>query len=404
MKRDDLFTTLHDQYNTFSFAIQDPEAFHHDVYEISHDADTIDDFHRLLADRRRQRLLEIDQSLESLAVEIIANPKLMASEQWQHALQLFRTKSFDSLVRFFASYLPDDYLDCRDSRRTYSSSTSFSEAASVDTDITTASSAVGVDDSAFPLILDADLCPDGPVMTDEPCSFEPVHAHVDVVLDACFTSRCVEAPLSPPESEPTLAEETVSSPTDLDLQGYGSTSPPSRSMSFSGSESGVFGPGLLRTSLIHDDETSQSDCDSAATSVSDCAESQSSFESIDPKPQAALASLFESDYEDEFPPAQFPEDDLDVLGDYYDIPESDTPTPRAGSEAIATSYVQYKSVMARRLPSPHRSSSPKSTRTLRGECNGVSGMRRTPEEAQSKIQKLSPDFARKRPKARIRVD
>lgn len=53
-------------------------------------------------------------SLETLAVEIIANPKLIGSEQWQHALQLFRTKSFDSIIRYFASYLPEDYLDRHD--------------------------------------------------------------------------------------------------------------------------------------------------------------------------------------------------------------------------------------------------------------------------------------------------
>ncbi|ETS06925.1 hypothetical protein M419DRAFT_121743, partial [Trichoderma reesei RUT C-30] len=111
LKRDDLFTTLHDQYNTFTYTLQDPEAFHHDVYEISHRADTAEEFHRFMAARQRQRLSELEESLETLAVEIIANPKLIGSDQWQHALQLFRTKSFDSIVRYFASYLPHDYLE-----------------------------------------------------------------------------------------------------------------------------------------------------------------------------------------------------------------------------------------------------------------------------------------------------
>lgn len=157
MKRDDLFTTLHDQYNTFSYTLQDPEAFHHDVYEISRDADTVDEFHRMMADRRQMRLRELNESLETLAVEIIANPKLMATEQWTHALQLFRTKSFDSIVRYFASYIPDDYLDHHDTHSTSSSST-FSESDTIST------AASCVDDVPSPFT-DDEFFPNGSVMT-----------------------------------------------------------------------------------------------------------------------------------------------------------------------------------------------------------------------------------------------
>ena len=166
LKRDDLFTSLHDRYNTFSYTIQDPEAFHHDVYEISRDADSSDEFHRLMADRQRQRLHELHESLESLAVEIIANPTLMASDQWQHALQLFRTKSYDSIVRFFASYLPDHYLDRHDARST---SSSFSEA---DTTYTASTKASSVGDAPCPFLDDDDFFPNGPAMTQEPCPFD----------------------------------------------------------------------------------------------------------------------------------------------------------------------------------------------------------------------------------------
>ena len=55
MKRDDLFSKLHGEYNTVLSAIQDPEAFHHDVWEISRDATTTDEFHRLMASRQRRR-------------------------------------------------------------------------------------------------------------------------------------------------------------------------------------------------------------------------------------------------------------------------------------------------------------------------------------------------------------
>ncbi|ETS84543.1 hypothetical protein PFICI_02568 [Pestalotiopsis fici W106-1] len=109
LKREDLFTTLHDQYNTFPSSIQDPEAFHHDVWEISNTASTQDEFHALLADRKELRLRELNETLESASFEIIANPKLIGTEQWQFAIQLFRTRSLDSLVRYFASYLPESH-------------------------------------------------------------------------------------------------------------------------------------------------------------------------------------------------------------------------------------------------------------------------------------------------------
>ncbi|KAI1251968.1 hypothetical protein MGN70_006540 [Eutypa lata] len=109
MKRDELFTTLYDQYNTIPSAIQDNEAFHHDVYEISNVATNTDEFHRLLADRKEQRIRELNGTLESASLEIISNPSLIGTQQWQHAVQLFRTRSLDSLVRYFASYLPDDH-------------------------------------------------------------------------------------------------------------------------------------------------------------------------------------------------------------------------------------------------------------------------------------------------------
>jgi hypothetical protein len=51
----------------------------------------------------------LNETLESAAFEIIANPTLIGTEQWQHAVQLFRTRSLDSLLRYFASYLPSDH-------------------------------------------------------------------------------------------------------------------------------------------------------------------------------------------------------------------------------------------------------------------------------------------------------
>ncbi|KAH7169640.1 uncharacterized protein B0J16DRAFT_351784 [Fusarium flagelliforme] len=110
MKREDLFTKLHDQYNTYQSPIQDPDAFHHDIFEISQEANSPAEFHHLVTHRRQQRLRELNDTLESASFEIIANPLLVGTLQWQHAVQLFRTNSLDSLVAYFASYLPTDHL------------------------------------------------------------------------------------------------------------------------------------------------------------------------------------------------------------------------------------------------------------------------------------------------------
>lgn len=109
MKRQDLHTKLQDQYNTVTLSIQDPDAFHNDVCEISKKAVDLHEFHRMLEQRKQLRLDQLNESLQSASVEIIANPKLIGTNQWEHAIQLFRTRSFDSLVRYFASYLPEDH-------------------------------------------------------------------------------------------------------------------------------------------------------------------------------------------------------------------------------------------------------------------------------------------------------
>ncbi|KAH7156452.1 hypothetical protein EDB81DRAFT_880770 [Dactylonectria macrodidyma] len=377
MKRDDLFTKLHDQYNTFSFNIQDPEAFHHDVYEISRNADTTDEFHRLMADRQRQRLTELHESLESLAVEIIANPKLMDSEHWQYALQLFRTRSFDSIVRYFASYLPDNYLDQHETASV--SSSTYSETNSVKTESTSASS---VDDASLPRFFGDDEF----VMTKEPLS---IHTNIR-------SSSVVEAPLSPPNSEAMHSDSCACSPAaDLESHGY-SSNPPSRSMSFSGSESGPFVPDLKRSHVDDDDETSQSDdCESAVTS--DCAESPSSMaKTIE---EEHVHDDFDEDFEDEFPVAQFPEDAIDAFDFNNDTLDSDTPTPR--QETIASCYIEYKSVVSRRIPSPHRRSPSPSPRYHRSSLMEI---RRSPDESLSKIQKPTPDPIRRRAVGRRRLD
>lgn len=398
MKRDDLFTTLHDQYNTFSYTLQDPEAFHHDVYEISRDADTVDEFHRMMADRRQMRLRELNESLETLAVEIIANPKLMATEQWTHALQLFRTKSFDSVVRYFASYIPDDYLDHHDTDST-SSSSSYSESDTIST------AASCVDDVPSPFA-DDEFFPNGSVMTSEqPCSIKNNARHEHHLCE----------PLSPPPSEAAQSEPSVSSPPSVaDSNDYSANSP-SRSMSFSGSESRHLVSSLMQQRYIEEDyeQTLQfDDCGTANTSVCESVESPSASDEMDEPSltQRKAGEDFGFDEDEEFPTAQYPDDEFDYL-DFahnpptHDTPASDTPTPRP--DVPFASHMVFRSIVSKKTPLSsihHRSSSPKSFLANRGAGSPSREVRRSPEESSSKIQKIVQDFTKKRPKSRRRIN
>jgi hypothetical protein len=380
-KHSDLTTTLHDKYNTFTSTIQDPEAFHHDVWEVSNEAESTEDFHRLMSERRDQRMQELNDTLETLAVEIISNPKLLDSKHWKYALQLFRTRSFDSIVRYFASYLPEDYDD---HRAPSSASSSFSEAHSEHTTHTT-STASSVDESPFTTFLDKDS--DAFVMTEEPCSLH------DDSVDHC--SSALGAPLSPPESEPFADQRSVS-----DVDSHRSTNPPSRSMSFSGSESEVFVHTFIHRHRDHEVDSMSDECDTAAASLTDGAESHSSLDSADHDQPLTPIHDYEDD-EYDVPPAQFPEDAFDTFDDFepYDTLDSDTPTPR--QETIANSYIEYKSMISRRLPSPHRR--PASPKSIRSEGSHLTlSSRRSPEESASKIQKPTADAFKQKQKSRIR--
>ena len=108
LKTDDQFKGLHNTYNTFPSSIQDPQAFHHDLLELSLIATTREELYKELASRRQKRLLELNGSLGSLSDEIVANPTLMGDAHWHHAIQLFRTGSLDSLVSYFTSYLAEN--------------------------------------------------------------------------------------------------------------------------------------------------------------------------------------------------------------------------------------------------------------------------------------------------------
>ncbi|WQF87023.1 hypothetical protein CDEST_12037 [Colletotrichum destructivum] len=402
MKRDDLSTKLQDEYNTIPSNIQDPEAFHHDVYEISRIADTADEFHRMMADRKEQRLKELNASLDLAAVEIIANPKLVGTGQWSYALQLFRTRSLDSLVRLFSSYLPDDYSCTQGYYATSSSGASFSDRCSSRTASTNLSSLDDVDGPCF--FNDDD---EKPVMTHE-----PLHISTSISSSAITT----ELPPSP-RSMTMQSDTSTSSPIDHERDYVLHTLTPARTLSFSGSESGRF-QGRRLQCLEHDDEdddeeedTSQSeDPDSLTTSVSDLDEHRLTRESTvdEEQPNEYTESAIEDDdCEDEFPTTQLP---FDLFDD--DVMESsETPTPKqetttpmtiTTTTSAAASYLDSKSSF-RSIPPSFRASSPKIPHLRRRDASPAKSSissstmsRRSPDEAACRIQKPQPDAVRVR--------
>lgn len=386
MKREDLFTKLHDQYNTFTFTIQDPDAFHHDVYELSTEACSQDEFHRLMAERRQQRLNELNESLQSAAIEIIANPKLIGSEQWSFAIQLFRTRSFDSLVRYFANYLPDGYLDRHtDTDAASTISSSFTEDNhSVYTESTSASSVGDADGPHF--------FPDH--VEEKPIS--PTPGHLLRINTSIKMVDSTELPPSP-RSMTMQSDSAVSSPTESHHHDFAlHRITPARSLSFSGSESEAFGGG--RRSGMSEGEAEEGveeEEEEEETSQQDELDFES--HSIDTIHQSIEYSHHTSEYivadeeeDEEYPPAQLPGDIFDNVIDSIESDPAETPTPRP--EPHLTSYLDLKNTPTiRRIPSPFRENTNKNRSYHSGSPKGI---RRSPEEATCRISKPLPDTAR----------
>lgn len=374
MKRDDLFTSLHEQYNTVTFSLQDPEAFHHDVLELSNHAETATELHQLLAERKEQRTKEINDCLESLAVEIIANPLLMGTDQWQHAVQLFRTKSYDSIVRYFASYIPEEYVDEQCSSPVSEISTDEEHST-----CTTSTKITDVEDMSQ-FYDEDDFFPNGPVMAVEPCS-----------VDA-------QGPLSPPHSEAALSEMS-------DDASYPSTGRSSRSASFSASEPDRLSGFFSHLSKHDDDIASQSDSgETTITSVCDSVETISSADESEHYNSKSMPMTPQDDEEWDINdlPAQYFEDELDNTLT-YDTLDSETATPRPFSEAA--NYLEHPSkTTAVKALAIRRSQSPKAYIRNRTSATVSRVNRRSPEEVFSKIQKAPAEAARRRPRGRMGLD
>lgn len=127
----DLFTTLHDRFNTRPFPLQDPVAFHRDVYECADSSDTVDEFYSRLEERKAQRIEEMSEGWDEVSTLLISFPTLLCCQlcydpetrdvkmkpgtkndsmgQRRFAfLQYARYMSFDNLVTFFDGFVRDE--------------------------------------------------------------------------------------------------------------------------------------------------------------------------------------------------------------------------------------------------------------------------------------------------------
>ncbi|KAK0732519.1 hypothetical protein B0T21DRAFT_290769 [Apiosordaria backusii] len=366
LRRDDLFTKLHDQYNTVPTPILDPEAFHHDVYEISNEANTADEFHSLLRERKQQRMRELNDSLESAAFEIIANPSLIGTDQWQHAVQLFRTKSLDSLVRYFSSYLPPDHP-------WYKDSTSTSEVgSSVDSFAPSHGSLFDDDDG---LIM---------TMTDEPLEF----------------STDLEPVLPPsPRSMTMCSDSSVASPID-DHHDYET---PSRTLSYSESEPDCCELSDSVPHTHHGEPTPESesiDMESPAASISSASQREiggvearaKSFS--DRVGKAAQSFVVDNDNADMATPK--PEGQV-----FFERKKTTTLSHRrhrshSPSRSHPLADCEVDDVLHR---DPRSAAQCLRTRWKR-DCSPVQRKRKGPAGSLTRIQKPSPDASRSRPRGR----
>jgi len=390
LKKDDLFTKLHDQYNTFPSSIQDPEAFHHDVWEISQEAGTTEEFHRLLATRKEQRLRELNTSLESASLEIIANPSLIGTDRWQFALQLFRTKSLDSLVRYFSSYLPDDHPWHEAARSDsgpplYSGSNSNDVKSKIHTHDT---------DEAPSFFDEADV-------TDEPFSM----------------MSNLQSHLPPsPRSMTMCSDSSVDNPLHLNLHLHQQHQhhhtyilhnlTPARTLSFSESESERF-----HSEHLHD-ESSQPE--SPISEYSEPFSEPAAFDMVDKEAPTKLAPQHDADA-DASTTAQ------SQLSVETTESETATPTPKPQPQAIPFFDTRPSPVVRRGcsfspsrphplaqvhgLPSDeHAKSAAGSARTRRRDHSPGRGRRRDPGEPSTRIQKSLPDHVGSRHRGRRRME
>ncbi|KAI1119994.1 hypothetical protein F5Y10DRAFT_259249 [Nemania abortiva] len=107
-----LFTELHEEFNSFKCAIQDPQGWHLDVSEIADRANNREQFFSLLTERRKERFAEIQRAWEKTSAQLVAEPDRWETlpdrlDTWYNFILISRNFSYDSLLRFFGEYIKD---------------------------------------------------------------------------------------------------------------------------------------------------------------------------------------------------------------------------------------------------------------------------------------------------------
>lgn len=224
--------------------------------------------------------------LEDASFEIIGNPSLIGTEQWQYAIQLFRTKSLDSLVRYFSSYLPQEHPWHNDSGSPISST-----------------------DSSHPVIFDCD----GPMFFDEPEEDDTYYTN-----EHSQSFDITDLSLEQPTRSMTVRSEDSGVEVSERIQHrhkYGARAS-QRATSFSESEPDLAIHDSVPT--LHDDEvTSQSDDpETPSTSISDLSDAESQGK------DRLVTTILDDDAHSEYLSiSHAPLSSMDSM-------ESETPTPK----------------------------------------------------------------------------
>lgn len=110
MDLDEVFTTLPRQFNLMAIPILDRDAFRLETQHVSSVAHDRTEFFELLQVRLEARRKEqLDMMMHTLSL-LAWDPRQIdetGAKHWGHAMHIYRSKSFDTIVRFLAGFLRD---------------------------------------------------------------------------------------------------------------------------------------------------------------------------------------------------------------------------------------------------------------------------------------------------------
>lgn len=239
--------------------------------------------------------------LEDASFQIIGCPRLIGTDQWPLAVQLFRTRSLDSLVRYFASYLPDEHPLYRDSD-------------SAGSNVSSPISSVDYADY------------DGPILFDEPDEDETFYTNEpSESFSTCGTAvDLTDLAEQPARSNTMHSVDSGVSVSDRKQRGLDYEScTPSQTMSVSESESNPTTASLLSSipTLSDDDEKSEAEeFGSPLTSTSDVSQSNATSRAKD----VPMTYIEDGDVSGFLPISRTHIEAMDTL-------DSDTSTPKVAA-------------------------------------------------------------------------